>query len=69
MHFGKNKTPMKTINHIQDKVMRWIKSKEWQEILIPIGNDLFHWDNVNGTTTAGTQVGFEPNYTKHGKMH
>lgn len=58
-HFGKN-TYADYKPH-QDKIMRWIKSKEWQEVLIPIGNDLFHWDNVNGTTTAGTQVGFEPN--------
>ncbi len=59
MHFGKN--TYENYKPHQDKVMRWIKSKEWQEVLIPIGNDLFHWDNVNGTTTAGTQVGFEPN--------
>ena len=59
MHFGGN--TYEDYKPHQDKVMRWIKSKEWQEVLIPIGNDLFHWDNVNGTTTAGTQVGFEPN--------
>lgn len=59
MHMGKN--TYADYKPQQDKIMRWIRSKEWEEILIPIGNDLFHWDNVNGTTTAGTQVGFEPN--------
>ncbi len=58
MHFGKNR--FSYYKPHQDKSMRWIKSKEWQETLIPIGNDLFHWDNINGTTTRGTQVGFEP---------
>lgn len=59
MHFGKN--TYEDYKPHQDKLMRWIKSKEWQEVLMPIGNDLFHWDNIKGTTTAGTQVGFEPN--------
>lgn len=62
MHFGKN-----TYDHYkgtQQKVLRWIQSQGWKQILIPIGNDLFHWDNFNGTTTAGTQVGFEPDLDK-----
>lgn len=62
LHFGKN-----TYEHYkphQKRIMRWIRSQEWEEILLPIGNDLFHWDNFLGTTTAGTQVGFEPDLDK-----
>lgn len=57
-HFGNN--TYEYYKGTQQKILHWIGSQEWDSILLPIGNDLFHWDNVLGTTTAGTQVGFEP---------
>ena len=57
-HFGNNS--YEYYKPTQKKILTWIGSQMWDAILLPIGNDLFHWDNVLGTTTAGTQVGFEP---------
>lgn len=62
MHFGNN--DFEHYKEHQTKIVRWIKSQEWEEVLIPVGNDLFHWDNINGTTLSGTQVGFEPDINK-----
>lgn len=57
-HFGNNS--FDDYKETFEKTLHWIDSQDWDTILMPIGNDLFHWDNVLGTTTAGTQVGFEP---------
>lgn len=62
LHFGKN--DYEHYKTHQGKILRWIHSQEWDSILIPLGNDLFHWDNIKGTTVNDTQVGFEPDLNK-----
>lgn len=40
-------------------MLKRVETFPLKRILLPLGNDLFHVDNLNATTTAGTQVGSE----------
>lgn len=44
----------KCFNTIITEAIEDIKSRKVAKILMPIGNDLLHFDNVQGTTTRGT---------------
>lgn len=54
MHFG-----IADIEYYREtlkNILAIIKSKRWDRILIPVGQDLFHNDSVNGITTKGTPI-------------
>lgn len=55
MHFG-----IADLEYYKDtlaEILAIIKGKTWDKIVIPVGQDLFHNDNiVNGVTTKGTQI-------------
>lgn len=40
-----------------DGCIALIESRDWDTVLIPVGSDLFHTDNLRGTTSNGTHVG------------
>lgn len=55
MHFG-----VATLDHYRpllNRVVNLIRSKTWEKIVIPVGQDLFHNDSVSrGVTTKGTPI-------------
>lgn len=55
MHFG-----IADLEHYRDtlaEILAIINGKTWDKIVIPVGQDLFHNDNiVNGVTTKGTLI-------------
>lgn len=46
---------MDRFNYVIDDVIENVKHLNIEKIIFPIGSDFFHIDNVNRTTTAGTQ--------------
>ena len=44
----------KCFNEVIDKCISRLKGQTVEKIIFPIGNDFFHYDNVNSTTTGGT---------------
>ena len=54
MHFGVNDLEyyQPTLQNLYELLYR----KKWDEIIIPIGQDMLHNDNFNGTTTKGTPI-------------
>jgi len=40
----------------QERILDLIYSRHWEEILLVIGQDMFHNDNHRGTTSNGTQI-------------
>ena len=55
MHFG-----IADLEYYKDtlaEILAIIEGKQWDKIIIPVGQDLFHNDSiVNGTTTKGTLI-------------
>lgn len=55
MHFGI--ADMEYYKDTLAEILAIIKSKPWDKIIIPVGQDLFHNDSiVNGVTTKGTLI-------------
>lgn len=48
----------------RDKLRAWVNSKEWEEILILVGGDLFNTNDSDGKTVAGTKVDNDMDITK-----
>jgi hypothetical protein len=40
----------------QTRIIDRIKSKHWSEVIIPVGNDLFHNDDFRGRTSSGREI-------------
>lgn len=62
MHFG-NSTLEDYKGH-RSEAITWIETKRWDEIIIKQGGDMFHTNNSEGTTVAGTKVGHEMDLLK-----
>ena len=55
MHFGI--ADMEYYKDTLSEILAIIEGKEWDKIIIPVGQDLFHNDSIaSGTTTKGTQI-------------
>ena len=55
MHFGI--ADMEYYKDTLSEILGIVSGKEWDKIIIPVGQDLFHNDSiVNGITTKGTQI-------------
>jgi predicted phosphodiesterase len=54
MHFGVS--DLEFYKHHLDEIVYKIRSRHWDTILIPIGQDLLHNDNFKGQTANGTMI-------------
>lgn len=53
-HFGIN--TYEDYKSHQEEIYKYISSQEWDKTLFNIGHDLFHNDNLRGTTSSGTVI-------------
>lgn len=54
LHFGVS--TLDTYRDTLERVVRVIRSRTWDKIVIPVGSDTFHNDNFRATTAKGTPI-------------
>jgi predicted phosphodiesterase len=55
MHFGIS--TLDDYRNVLEEIIHKIRYREWNKIVIPIGQDLLHTDNFKGQTANGTNIG------------